>query len=81
MEHVYNRRRGELGSSDPLSRAIQEKKLSKEKALTFAWNWEGRVWIGDMRFLVNDQEYGRVRVFQTSKAVAPVKYELSLSIR
>lgn len=45
VEHVYNRKRGELGSSDPLSRAIHEKKLSKEKALTFALNEEGRVWI------------------------------------
>jgi len=44
-EHVYNHRRGELGSANPLSRAIQEKKLSKEKALTFALNEEGRVWI------------------------------------
>lgn len=45
VEHVYQRKRGEFGSSDPLSRAIQEKKLSKEKALTFALNEEGRVWI------------------------------------
>jgi len=45
MEHVYNHRRGELGSVNPLSRAIQEKKLSKEKALSFALNEEGRVWI------------------------------------
>ena len=45
MEHVYNHRRGEFGSVNPLSRAIQEKKLSKEKALTFALNEEGRVWI------------------------------------
>ncbi|OUL98082.1 hypothetical protein A8M77_33385 [Variovorax sp. JS1663] len=44
-EHVYNHRRGDLGSANPLSRAIQEKKLSKEKALTFALNEEGRVWI------------------------------------
>lgn len=44
-EHVYNHRRGDLGSTNPLSRAIQEKKLSKEKALTFALNEEGRVWI------------------------------------
>ncbi|CAN7775704.1 hypothetical protein LJR175_007775 [Variovorax sp. LjRoot175] len=44
-EHVYNHRRGEFGSVNPLSRAIQEKKLSKEKALTFALNEEGRVWI------------------------------------
>jgi hypothetical protein len=45
MEHIYNHRRGEVGSANPLSRAIQEKKLSKEKALTFALNEEGRVWI------------------------------------
>jgi hypothetical protein len=44
-EHVYNHRRGEFGIENPLSRAIQEKKLSKEKALTFALNEEGRVWI------------------------------------
>ena len=44
-EHVYNHRRGEFASANPLSRAIQEKKLSKEKALTFALNEEGRVWI------------------------------------
>ena len=45
LEHVYNHRRGEFGSANPLSRAIQEKKLSKEKALTFALNEEGRIWI------------------------------------
>lgn len=44
-EHVYNHRRGELGSVNPLSRAIQEKKLSREKALSFALNEEGRIWI------------------------------------
>ncbi|MBT2304188.1 hypothetical protein J7E70_27515 [Variovorax paradoxus] len=42
MEHVYNHKRGEFGSVNPLSRAIQEKKLS---TLTFALNEEGRVWI------------------------------------
>ncbi|MEJ8814279.1 hypothetical protein WKW77_24555 [Variovorax ureilyticus] len=54
VEHVYNRRRGELGSADPLSRAIQEKKLSKEKALTFALNEEGRVWIESNFIDLND---------------------------
>ena len=44
-ERVYNHRRGEFGTGNPLSRAIQEKKLSKEKALTFALNEEGRIWI------------------------------------
>jgi len=44
-EHVYNHRRGEFGNANPLSQAIQEKKLSKEKALTFALNEEGRIWI------------------------------------
>jgi hypothetical protein len=44
-EHVYNHKRGEFGIENPLSRAIQEKKLSKEKALSFALNEEGRVWI------------------------------------
>ena len=45
MEHVYNHRRGEPESVNPLSRAIHERKLTKEKALTFALNEEGRVWI------------------------------------
>lgn len=44
-EHVYHHRRGEFGSENPLSRAIQERKLSKEKALSFALNEEGRIWI------------------------------------
>jgi len=54
MEHVYNHRRGELGSANPLSRAILEKKLSKEKALTFALNEEGRVWIESNFMEMND---------------------------
>jgi hypothetical protein len=45
IEHVYNHRRGDLGMANPLSQAIQERKLSKEKAMTFALNEEGRVWI------------------------------------
>ncbi|MBT2305325.1 hypothetical protein J7E70_33525 [Variovorax paradoxus] len=53
-EHVYNHRRGEFGSANPLSRAIQEKKLSKEKALTFALNDEGRVWIESNFIELND---------------------------
>ena len=46
-EHVYNRRRddGRAPRANPLSEAIRKGKLSKEKALTFALNEEGRVWI------------------------------------
>ncbi len=44
-EHIYNHRRDDATYANPLSRAIQEKKLSKEKALSFALNEEGRVWI------------------------------------
>ena len=44
-EQVYHHRRGESGNANPLSRAIQDKKLTKEKAMTFALNEEGRVWI------------------------------------
>lgn len=44
-EHVYSRRRGEVESLNPLSQAIQEKRLTKEKAMMFALNEEGRVWI------------------------------------
>ena len=47
-EHVYNRRREETSvtpDANPLSEAIRKGKLSKEKALTFALNEEGRVWI------------------------------------
>ena len=44
-ERVYHHRRGEPDGPNPLSQAIREKKLSKEKALTFALNEEGRVWI------------------------------------
>ncbi|SEB24407.1 hypothetical protein [Variovorax sp. YR216] len=54
VEHIYNRRRGEVGRADPLSRAIQEKKLSKEKALSFALNEEGRVWIESNFVDLND---------------------------
>jgi len=53
-EHVYNHRRGDFGSANPLSRAIQEKKLSKEKALTFALNEEGRIWIESNFLELND---------------------------
>jgi hypothetical protein len=53
-EHVYNHRRGESGGANPLSRAIQEKKLSKEKALTFALNEEGRIWIESNFMEMND---------------------------
>lgn len=44
-QRIYHHRRGEPEGPNPLSQAIQEKKLSKEKALTFALNEEGRVWI------------------------------------
>ncbi|MBS0451697.1 MAG: hypothetical protein JSS14_10315 [Proteobacteria bacterium] len=47
-EHVYNRRRNDDAPgqrANPLSEAIRKGKLSKEKALTFALNEEGRVWI------------------------------------
>ena len=47
-EHVYTRRREEGAAkphANPLSEAIRKGKLSKEKALTFALNEEGRVWI------------------------------------
>lgn len=44
-ERIYNHRRDEAATANPLTRAIQEKKLSKDKALTFALNEEGRVWI------------------------------------
>ena len=44
-QRVYHHRRGEPDGPNPLSRAIQENRLSKEKALTFALNEEGRVWI------------------------------------
>ncbi|VTU36036.1 hypothetical protein H4CHR_03812 [Variovorax sp. PBS-H4] len=44
-ELVYNHRGSDVGTVNPLSLAIREKKLSREKALTFALNEEGRVWI------------------------------------
>ncbi|MBS0342455.1 MAG: hypothetical protein JSS56_18215 [Proteobacteria bacterium] len=46
-EHVYNRRHEDspVPDSNPLSEDIRKGKLSKEKALTFALNEEGRVWI------------------------------------
>jgi len=46
-EQVYHRRREDAAAprANPLSEAIQRGKLSKEKALTFALNEEGRVWI------------------------------------
>ncbi|WP_088952436.1 hypothetical protein [Variovorax sp. HW608] len=44
-EHTYNRRRDDLSSENPLSKDIRAGRLSKEKALTFALNEEGRVWI------------------------------------
>ena len=44
-EQVYNHRRDDAGYENPLSRAIREKLLSRERALEFALNEEGRVWI------------------------------------
>lgn len=46
-EHVYNRRHEDeaVPRANPLSEAIRKGNLSKEKALTFALNEEGRVWI------------------------------------
>lgn len=44
-EHVYNHRREDSSYENPLSRAIRENKLSREKALSFALNEEGKVWI------------------------------------
>jgi hypothetical protein len=43
--HVYNHRREDLSGETPLSRAIRGKSVSREKALTFALNAEGKVWI------------------------------------
>jgi hypothetical protein len=44
-ERIYNHRREDRTHENPMSRAIKENRLSKEKALTFALNEEGRVWI------------------------------------
>jgi hypothetical protein len=44
-EHVYNRRREDVSYENPLSQAIREKKLSREKALSFALNEQGKVWV------------------------------------
>lgn len=44
-EHVYNHRREDLSHATPLSQAIRARKVTKEKALTFALNEEGKVWI------------------------------------
>ncbi|WP_088952762.1 hypothetical protein [Variovorax sp. HW608] len=44
-EHTYNRRREDVSSENPLSKDIRAGRLSKEKALTFALNEDGRVWI------------------------------------
>ena len=43
--HVYNHRPEDLSQESPLSRAIRERTISREKALTFALNEEGKVWI------------------------------------
>jgi len=44
-EHTYNRRREDVSSENPLLKDIRAGRLSKEKALTFALNEDGRVWI------------------------------------
>ena len=44
-QRTYQHRRGEPDGPNPFSQAIQDKKLSKEKALTFALNEEGRIWV------------------------------------
>lgn len=44
-EQIYNHRRDDPTYTNPLSKAIQEHKLSREKALSFALNEQGRVWI------------------------------------
>jgi hypothetical protein len=58
-QRVYHHRRGEPDCPNPLSRAIQEKKLSKEKALTFALNEEGRVWIESNFIELSDLKLNR----------------------
>ncbi len=45
LEHTYNRRREDVASENPLSKDIRAGRLSREKALSFALNAEGRVWI------------------------------------
>ena len=42
---VYHHRRDDPTFENPMSRAIREKQLSKERALQFALNEEGRTWI------------------------------------
>jgi hypothetical protein len=44
-EHTYNRRGNDPSGENPLSKDIRAGRLSMEKALTFALNEEGRVWI------------------------------------
>lgn len=44
-QQVYKHRREDLSQETPLSRAIREKMVTREKALTFALNEEGKVWI------------------------------------
>jgi hypothetical protein len=43
--HVYNHKLEDLSNENPLSQAIRDGKVTKEKALTFALNAEGKVWI------------------------------------
>ena len=42
---VYNHKRDDPTFENPMSRAIREKHLSKERALQFALNEEGRIWV------------------------------------
>ena len=41
----YNHKRADTSFENPLSRAIRDKHLTKERALQFALNSEGRTWI------------------------------------
>jgi len=45
LEHTYKRRRDDTSSENPLAKDIRAGRLSREKALSFALNAEGRVWI------------------------------------
>lgn len=44
-ERVYNHRTDSDNYENPMSQAIREKKLTRERALSFALNEEGRVWV------------------------------------
>lgn len=44
-EQVYNHRRDDATTENPLSEAIRQKKISRDEALRLALNDEGRIWI------------------------------------